>query len=415
MTTEHMDDTVREVTRLAAVAPRRGNAMTKEGWRSYVQATVVKPPPLTRARYEALPSLERARWNAKRLGYIHSFTDLPTPSLERVHGALTACAASLSGSGSTARPGVVITGEAFLGKTTATMSWARRFELAIRDAKGLQLPEDPDEPPPRIPAPELDGSAEYLPVAYFATPDSVGGMTRNGIEFYEPDLPQSHLRYIDRNISTLARYINSSQTSVVLIDQLHKISHPRRGPGEVSEAIKSLSDRCPNSIFVLTGIGIEALAIFNDGYNDTDRRLGQTGGRFSMHQMEPYQTYDAEGRADWNQFLTMAFSQLLLIDAEPRDHRALSHYILKRTNGITGAVMQLLRNGAELAIRSGEEKLTRPVLDQVDLSYFAEIYAGRIATVPQKRPDGATRPGKTGVSRARSSLTGTKPALEGTP
>ena len=45
----------------------------------------------------------------------------------------------------------------------------------------------------------------------------------------------------------------------------------------------------------------------------------------------------------------------------------LAPYIFKRTNGIRRHVIDLLRRGADNAIRSGAERLDKPLLDQIKL------------------------------------------------
>ncbi|WP_193721602.1 hypothetical protein [Georgenia subflava] len=353
---------------------------------------------------------ERERYDGMRFAYTHGLTNLKTPQLLNAHRALSTCYAELAGASSTARCGVVISGEAFVGKSTAMMSWGRRVELALRKQRSLPLPDDPAAAPPRVPSHDGDSTGEYLPVAYAAVGISVGATVRNLIRFYNPELPNKSRGDIDATIALVCRYIKDCQTAVVLVDQLHEISHAVRGPAETSEVLKALTDRSPSTMFAAAAIGIDELKIFTDGYTELERNLGQTGGRFSLHQMNTYNIHDEDGMSNWQEFLLTVDRDLMLMRSAPGDLLKHADYIFDRTAGVTGAVMQLVRTAAGISILNHDERITQRLMGEVDLSYFAEVQAGR---TNRTRPE---RSSSRAPARARSrkprgaSLLATKPA-----
>jgi hypothetical protein len=61
-------------------------------------------------------------------------------------------------------------------------------------------------------------------------------------------------------------------------------------------------------------------------------------------------------------------------------------YLFDRTQGQIGSLMNLLRQGAILAIDRDEERLTEELLEQIQLSYFAES-----ARPKRSSPTGGTK------------------------
>jgi len=62
----------------------------------------------------------------------------------------------------------------------------------------------------------------------------------------------------------------------------------------------------------------------------------------------------------------------VLFDAKPGMITGLASYLHERTAGVIGSHMALIRGGANLAITSGAERITKHLLDQIPLDYHAE-------------------------------------------
>ena len=368
------------IARSVAAKEQRSMAQSKRGWQQHVLSTTSKPPTLEMANYQKRPPSQREQYDRARSAFHQGLDQIQTDQMVSSFDTMDRHLAALLADSAIARPGVILSGEANAGKSTILTAWGRNVELRFREA--MQLPLLPD----LSVAPRLGNNAEYLPVCYFNLADSVGASLRNGVRFYNPDIPLNGRITIDGYIHIFATFVEQCRTSVILMDQMHEIRQASRGPSEVSEAIKQIMDTCPSTVLVGAGIGVEHLRIFSDGNSVGDARLGQTGGRFSLHPVRAYDRFDPTSLQAWGRLLRTIDGELLLLKGQPGDLLALSDYILDRTEGLTGAVMKLLRSGANDAISSGEERITRKVLNRVQVSAFADIASGHVKATSRPRP-----------------------------
>lgn len=357
------------------------NPQTKTGWQALLRAGApVKPTAKTLAEHRRMPPAERDRYDTARRVYHSSLNQIATPQMLHVHERLTDALAMLAAPSVVCRTGVMLSGEANVGKSTSLVAFGQHIERAARAQTDRPLPE---------PGQHRRDDDEYLPVAYFSADSSVGGTLFNGQRFYD-HVVHPKLTVSQRG-ANLAERINRSSTRLVLIDQVQEIRSAKSGPQSVSGAIKALMDACTQTLFVGAGIGIEHLDVFSDGFIVAHASLAQTGGRFALLPVPSMRPTDADPTSGtrWLALLNTAESSFLLLKAQPGDIMGLSDYLLNRTGGMTGAVMKLLRDGANLAITSGQERINERLLRQVMVSAQRDLASGAVnSAVPihRKKP-----------------------------
>jgi hypothetical protein len=89
--------------------------------------------------------------------------------------------------------------------------------------------------------------------------------------------------------------------------------------------------------------------------------------------MRPFLVTSEEGRREWRQLLLAIEERLVLADTTPgmlAEH--LSDYLYTRSTGHIGSLMTLINRGCQRAVRTGTERLTASLLDNVKNDAAAE-------------------------------------------
>ena len=100
--------------------------------------------------------------------------------------------------------------------------------------------------------------------------------------------------------------------------------------------------------------------------------LAQTGRRWPRLELPPFEIASEQGRQHWSGLLKAAERQLVLARARPGMLTGLADYLFERTSGHIGSFITLITRGCVKAIRTGEEKLTAPLLDSVRIDEASE-------------------------------------------
>ncbi len=346
---------------------------TRTGWQDLCRAKRTRPRSVTREDFATWTAAQQLEYSAARISYHSSLNEIVTPQMDAAYDVLTKYFESQPQSSFVARPGILLTGQPFAGKSTILTTWARQVESALRDGNNIALPAS-GEPPAR-----LVGGAEYLPVAYFSLSSQLNSSLRNGIRFYDDALP---IRKSDSDLllAILSARINDCGTRVVLLDQVQEIGSANSGAVRISGAIKHMMDQCPNTLFVGAGIGLETLGILSD--EREHESLGQTGSRFALHPIKPFELDDHNSASDFARLLKTFESSVLLFDHQAGDIVDLATYIYERTGGLTGSIMKLLHGGCNEAITSGNERITEAALKRVPVSAYLDMDSGHL-TLPE--------------------------------
>lgn len=128
----------------------------------------------------------------------------------------------------------------------------------------------------------------------------------------------------------------------------------------MSDTLKYFSERIP-ATFVYAGINVEREGLF------TGTRGQQIAGRFTMIPAVPF-PYAPE----WQGLVATLEDALRLHKHPPGTLTGLDRYLHQRTGGMIGSLSHLIRGAAIEAILDGSEKITRKLLDAVDLDHAAQ-------------------------------------------
>ena len=315
----------------------RRTPTTLEGWRQFVDM----PPPsftlLPRARVERLIDSERMLYEERRALYHSRLIIAQTSTVHRV--SLEGRKLMLLNRAETgARRGLVVSGPAATGKTTAIMELGKTHELNVRRRFPRQ---------------------DRIPVVYIAAPPS-GSAKKLATEF-------SHFLGAStggrENLVDIAdrvcRILVKARTELVIVDEIHNLNLATRAGEDMSDNLKYFADRLP-STFVYAGIDVDR-SLF------AGVRGKQLSGRYAMHN-----TGSFPNTGEWQSLVAAMDQALRLYEHTPGSLVALSNYLHDRTQGSISSLSHLIRGAAFEGILSGTERITKDELDAVVIDHAAE-------------------------------------------
>jgi hypothetical protein len=239
-----------------------------------------------------------------------------------------------------ARRGLIVSGPAGTGKTTAITQLGENYEQLTRRRGAL--------------------SPRALPVLYVTVPPAATPkmLAIEFARFIGLPLPSrfSQVEVTNR----VCDLVCTLGCRLVVIDELHNLDIQTRIGAEASDQIKYLSERIP-ATFVLAGVDIEGTGLF------AGRRGGQIASRYSSFRHKTPQEQSA-----WQALVATLENALRLHAHRPGTLLRLAPYLHDRTAGMIGSLSHLVREAALDAILDGTEKITRAGLEAVDLDESAE-------------------------------------------
>ncbi|MFG2042208.1 TniB family NTP-binding protein [Dactylosporangium sp. NPDC048998] len=316
---------------------------TLEGWRQFTAAEVAAPALLPAARWKALTDVDRSGYDEHRLDYHTHMAVVATSTLRQVVNAGRRLAL-LNRHAVSARRGLILSGAAGTGKTTAITQLGKTHEATDR----LRYP----------------GLAR-IPVVYVTVPPAATPRML-AVEFARfLGLPMTYRANMTDVIEAVYGVAIDARVGVVCVDEIHNLQLATRSGAEVSDTLKYFSERIP-ATFVYAGIDVEREGLFSG------TRGRQIAGRFTLVETVPF-PYTTE----W-QGLVASLEQALRL----HHHRAgtlsrLDQYLHQRTGGMIGSLSHLIRGAAIEAILDGTEKITKTVLEGVELDHAADHYRTR--------------------------------------
>jgi hypothetical protein len=260
-----------------------------------------------------------------------------------------------------ARRGLIITGGAGTGKTTAITQLGRAHELGVR----LRQPSTG----PRIPV-------VYITVPPAATPRMVA------VEFARfLGLPIANRANITDITNAVCAVLCDVGCDLVLVDEIHNLNLATRAGAEVSDQLKYFSERIP-ATFVYAGIDVERANLF------TGTRGKQIASRFGTVTTRPFAYGTALQRDNWHALVATLEQALRLHHHKSGTLTHHGEYLYQRTHGMIGSLSHLIRGAAIDAILDGSEKITKTHLDGIRLDHAAEV-ATEKPTIKKARRAGA--------------------------
>ncbi|CAM4041942.1 ATP-binding protein [Deinococcus marmoris] len=318
-----------------------GNAMddsiyTYEGWRAYVnRKAATQPARLSREEYGALSSADQLAHDEARKNYIMQFGPLNTPMLDMAKKCIKEQTdANMRAPRDQVKPGVVIDGDANLGKTTMAKAIARQFELDIRS---------------RATFPDKDSEHQFIPVVHVT-------LLRDTTP---KDMAQAICEYLHAPTrgrpteSTLVKAIYAAierhTILMFVIDDIHFLRVHSQSGQETSKFLKSLMS-LTGATFVYIGVDVEKMGIFKE-QDESSLASSQTASRFIHLPIPPFK----KGTDTWVKLLESVEKHLPLLDHEPGTLKRCAALLYNRTNGSVGPLMNLLRTLAVKAVGKGEK------------------------------------------------------------
>lgn len=334
-------------------------------WRKFVKRDHPNRPPLvTRAEIDAMTPAEKQQYAYVRRSYHMGFGPLSSRAMEGIHREVGTLAADNLHSPPGARSGAIIDGAGTLGKTTIILQLGRKYELSLQ--RRFQRVES------------AHVVEDFIPVVYAYVPSSTTPkkMLTSLVEFY--GIPVSKRDTEAEIMRRLIETTRACKTSLIILDDIHNLHAGNKSAASVNDLLKELMDKIP-ATFVYADINTERSVLLLDSVTRGPSRASQTQNRYSLHRVTPF-PYDvmAGDDSEWLEILRTIESHLLLVEHEPGWLERQHLYLYARTAGGIGALMRLLRQGANHAIRSGTEKLSVKGLNDVRLAEGPTSYWERV-------------------------------------
>ena len=349
----------------------------KEGWAAFVNAVPrQRPDSLTRSAIRALGDAAANDYNLRRREWHANLGPLKTPQLAALHEDLWDILDSNLQDGDKAKGAVAIDSAAGLGKTTGALAFGKDFHLREVAERGPRTAEGDERwPVCRV---GLTGNTtmkdfNLAMLEFFAHP----GVTRG-----------TAAQYIRRALDCVLL----CDVRLLIVDDLHFLRWRLSSGVEISNHLKYIANEFPVTL-LLIGVGLEAGGLLSEGRSYSDAVLAQTGRRTTVLDMRPFLVSTEEGRREWRQLLLAIEERLVLADTTPgmlAEH--LSDYLYTRSTGHIGSLMTLINRGCQRAVRTGTERLTASLPDNVKNDAAAEkarqeldaaIRARNITTTPR--------------------------------
>jgi hypothetical protein len=312
---------------------------TLPGWRQFVAAVPSVPALLPEQDWLSLEDGKRAAHDEERLEHHSRLVVVQTPVIGRIitQGGNLIRMNRLAHCG---RSGLMVSGPARTGKTTAVTQLGKTAEVTHRHRH------------PR--------SRDDIPVIYITVPPAATGkmIAMELARFL--GLPVPRRANITDVIESVCGICLDTHVTMIIVDELHNLDMTTRAGAEASDTLKYFSERLP-STFVYSGIGLDRGALLAGPRGD------QVAGRFTLIPTSAF----TPGQ-EWAALIAALEGSLRLYRHEDGALVTLADYLHRRTRGMIGSLLWLIRDAACQAILNGTEKLTRKSLDQIAVDTTAQ-------------------------------------------
>jgi hypothetical protein len=329
-----------------AVIDEHQQLTTLQGWRRFTTATSVPPSLLPMRAWQDLDQDGRLVYDETRLDYHTRLAAVATSLLKQVVTTgrrLTL----LNRHAVSARRGLIVSGPAGTGKTTAITQFGKTHQA--------------------IDAARHPGRADRVPILYVTVPPAATPRMVAAEFARFLGLPFTTRSNITDIIEAVCGVAVDTRVSVICVDEIHNLTLATRNGAEVSDTLKYFSERIP-ATFIYAGIDVEKAGLFSGV------RGSQIAGRFTVIPTSPFPR-----SSEWDGLVATLEDALRLHHHTPGTLTDLALYLHQRTGGMIGSLSHLVRAAALDAILTGTEKITRRLLDDIDLDHAAQANRGRNA------------------------------------
>jgi hypothetical protein len=336
-----------DVSPVSQLEDRRQPTTTLEGWRRFVEMDPPEFELLSDQDWEGLDDENRMHYNEARVAHHSELVVVTTSTIQRItnEGQLLTL---LNQREIGARRGLIISGAAATGKTTAVKQLGRFHELRVRTRYN---------------------DKSRIPVVYVTAPPK-GSPRKLAMEFARfLGLPVVRSRMNVTEIAdAVCQVLVDARTDVVVVDEIHNLNLDTRAGEELSDHLKYFTEHLP-ATFVYAGIDVERSGVF------TGTRGRQLAGRCAVINTGPF-PYGQE----WKALIAAMEGTLRLHRHEPGTLVREAKYLHQRTGGMIGSLAHLIRGSAIRAMLDRSEQVTRRLMDDVLIDYAAQVSAQRCAS-----------------------------------
>ena len=326
---------------------RRLPTSTLDGWRRFVHADPSAVQLLPADQLAALSAQQRDAYDEARIAHHAELVVVTTSTIQEItdEGRLLTL---LNQREIGARRGLMVSGDAATGKTTAIKQLGRVHELRVRA---------------RHP------HADRIPIVYVTCPPK-GSPRKLAMEFARflglpPIGPRQNVTDI---ADAVCRVLIDARTDLIVVDEIHNLNLETSAGEDLSDHLKYFTEHLP-ATFVYAGIDVERSGVF------TGTRGRQLAGRCGLINTGPF-PYGEE----WRQLVAAMEATLRLHHHQPAALLAQAQYLHTRTGGMIGSLAHLIRAAAIRAILSGGEAVTQPLLDKIRIDHAAESATRRVSS-----------------------------------
>jgi len=317
---------------------------TLAGWRQFAGEMPAVPELLDSTVWQGLDPDKRAAYDDDRIAHHSRLLIVQTPAVRDVVTTGRRLA-HLNRSAHYGRSGLIVSGPARTGKTTAITQLGKTIEVFHR----RRYPRSGDDIP-----------VVYITVPPAATPKMIAAEFARFL-----GLPVTRRANITDIIEAVCGVCTDTRTSVICVDEIHNLNIATRAGAEASDTLKYFSERIP-ATFVLAGINIERAGLLSG------TRGEQIAGRFSMVRTGPF---PCDGQ--WATLIAALEGSLRLHRHQPGSLPELARYLHQRTGGMIGSLLWLIRSAAIQAVIDGTEQVTRKAMDAIPVDIASQASTAR--------------------------------------
>lgn len=320
---------------------------TLQAWRDYVADEPHEPARYTPKQLAALSPADKALYDAQRTAFLDGNIVLSTADTDAIDLNVRLLVGSLAAKKFTARPGLAVSGDSTLGKSTATMWVAKQHEARMRATTGRT------------------DDQSYAPVVYVPTP---AGTTPKGMMLafcHWLGLPVHRQATAQELTEQVVQVLRTLGTTMVLLDEIHNLKTRSSTGADAASALKGFAERL-DAVFVYVGVDLPKSDLF------TGTIGAQLAGRVTMYQMQSFGSSTQQQRDDWTDLVAAVEELLSLARHQTGTLEELAGYLYDRTGGSIGSLRLLVGKAAQLAMLEGTERIDRTALDRVRIDMNAE-------------------------------------------
>lgn len=310
--------------------------------------TASSPEEVSLATYKKWRADKRRTFDERRIERIANSFVIQTPALKQLSREYRR--ASLFANRPIGRTGILLSGPAASGKTTAafrTMAEAFRRHTERHPDWRLQ---------------------NHTPVVYVEIPPGCNAKNLMGRFMTFFGVPVPPRMTTEERTHAVTELLIRSRTALVVFDEMQNLARVGRGQFESAQAIKNLMNSV-RAVPLYVGIDLENTSIVND-------ELGaQFAARCSMVRLNKMDISTPAGRQLWGGVIVEFERQLGLMAHPPKTLLAEAAYLWEQTRGSLGALTRLLTFAAVELIDRGapdDETITRTQLEELQMDYNTE-------------------------------------------